>query len=78
MSTASELIMEKLIEQRDDGNVISCNGEERLVKLDKQFHHSEIPGNVLAVTSSQHQGKYLCLRRSGYPSAICYIQLAGT
>ena len=78
MSTASELIMEKLIEQKDDGNVISCDGKGRLVKLDKQFHHSEIPGDILVVTSSQHQGKYLCLGGSGYPSAICYLQLAGT
>ena len=79
VSTDSEqLIIEKVIEQRDDDIVISCDGGERLVEVDKQFGHSEMPGDILVVTSSRHQGKYLCIGESRYPSVIYYIQLSGT
>ena len=77
-STHSELITEKFIEQRSDDIVVSCAKGERLVKVDEEFDHYDITDNNLVITSSQHQGKYLCLGSSKYPTVICYVQLSGT
>ena len=72
----SDLIAEKLIERRDN-TVISCSRGDLLVKIDKQFHHSAISNDVLVVTSSDQQGKYVCLEDNNYPSMIYYVQLSG-
>lgn len=77
VSTPLDLITEKLIEQRDDYVVISCDEGELLVKVDKEFHHIVID-DVLVVNLSEHQGKYLCLGEDNYPSMIYYVQLSGT
>lgn len=74
--TPSDLIAEKLIERRDN-TVISCSRGDLLVKIDKQFYHSAINNDVLVVTSSDQQGKYVCLEDNNYPSMIYYVQLSG-
>ena len=78
VSTPLDLITEKLIEQRDDNVVISCDEGESLVKVDKEFHHIVITDDVLVVNLSEHQGKYLCLGEDNYPTMIYYVQLSGT
>ena len=78
VSTPLDLITEKLIEQRADNVVISCDGGDLLVKVDQEFHHVVIPDDVLVVNLSEHQGKYLCLGENNYPSMVCYVQLSGT
>ena len=78
VSTSLDLITEKLIEQRADNVVISCDEGELLVKVDEEFHHVVITDDVLVVNLSEHQGKYLCLGENNYPNRIYYVQLSGT
>lgn len=77
MSIPSDLITEESIEQ-GGSTVINCARGELLVKVDKEFHHSEITNDVLVVSLPEHQGKYLCLGNNNYPSMIHYVQLSGT
>ena len=78
VSRSSDLILERFIEQRDDYVLISCGAEELLVKVDSKFRHSVVPGGLLEVNSTDHQGKYLCLGWDNYPVKIYYVQLSGT
>ena len=76
--TPSDLIVERLIKQRGDVVLIRCGPGESLVKVDSKFNHSVVPGSLLEVNSTDHQGKYLCLRQDNYPVKIYYVQLSGT
>ena len=68
------LVTNHHVRRRGDTTILCDN---KLIKLDNEFHHCITNITSLVIISLDDQGKYLCLNEKNIPVSIDYIQIAG-